>query len=113
MSATNTTGSADEFERDTDTAEAESIHAEQQSDTKNINTPRLSLDAIPLASLGVAVAVGILLQNPDLRKAVRSVVQDPEVQKVCREAGDMVFREIAASWRRHGGMTVLAGTFLR
>lgn len=112
MSATNITGSMDEFERDHDTNEGESIHPEHHAHTENIKTPRL---ATPLTSLGIAVAVGlgVLMEKTEVRKVCSNVLQDPKVQKVCREAGEKVCREIAASWRRHGGMTVLADTFLR
>lgn len=67
-----------------------------------------------IAFLGTAVAVGIsvLMEKTEVRKVCSDVLHDSEVQNVCREAGERVCREIAASWRRQGGMTVLAD-FLR
>jgi hypothetical protein len=115
MSATNTTGAADEFESDPGTSGAESIHTEHHAHTENINAPRAALGATPLASLGIVVAIGlgVLMQSAEVRRVCRSVLQDPEVQKVCREAGESVCREVAASWRRNGGTAILAHTFLR
>lgn len=114
MSASNTRGSADEFKGNPDGIYAESaIHAEHTTRPESIHPNLRAFNATPLVSLGIAVAVGVLLQNPGVRKACRSVLQDPQVQKACREAGETVCREVAASWHRHGGMTVIANAFLR
>lgn len=115
MSTTNTTGSMNESERNRDTNQTASIHPEHHAETEDIKAPRLRLDATPLTSLGIAVAVGfgVLMEKTEVRKVCSDVLQDPKLQKVCREAGEKVCREIAASWRRHGGMTVLADILLR
>jgi hypothetical protein len=57
-----------------------------------LRLPRLALDVTTLAFFGIAVGFGMLMQNSDLRKTCRSVLQDPEVQKVCREASERVSR---------------------
>jgi hypothetical protein len=109
MSATNITGSADGSEDSHNTNGGES--SERHAHTQNTKTPRLKLEATPLASLGIAVAVGlgVLMEKTEVRDVCSHVLQDPKVQKVCRAAA----REIVASWRRHGGMAALAHTFLR
>lgn len=65
-----------------------------------------------LATAAIATGVGLLLQNSEVRTMFRNVLHDPAVSKACHEAGQMVCGEIAASWRRHGGVTVLANAFL-
>lgn len=111
MIATSFGPSMDEFENEQETNGGESNQPEDHAHTENIKAPQLKLDAGQLASFGIAVAVGfgVLLDKTEVRKVCSKVLQDPEVQKVCREAG----REIAASWRRHGGMSVLASVLLR
>ncbi|WP_026553132.1 hypothetical protein [Arthrobacter sp. H20] len=92
------------------TTGAESGSTDAKPSTESGGSPTLTLDAIPLASLGMIVAVGfgVVLHNPDVRRVCSMVLQDREVRKVCREAAETVFGEIGASWRRHGGMASLA-----
>ena len=105
---TNTAGPADETEGHSDPAE--SFHEGNQARQDGIHPPRPALGLTPVASLGflVAVTAGVLIQNPEVRKACRGVLQDAEVHKACREAGHGVYRAVAASWRQHGGMVALA-----
>lgn len=56
--------------------------------------------------------ISVLMENTEIRRVFRAVLHDPKVQNACLEAGEKVYREIAASLRRHDGMTIFAG-FLR
>lgn len=112
MSTTCTPASPDDFEPDAKLTEgiADPILVEHSAHKENSNAPRPALDATTLVPLGLIVAAGLVLwQNPDVRRACTSVLQDLEVHAVCRKAGD----EIAASWRRHGGTTALASALFR
>jgi len=111
MNTSNTPASPDAFERGTTAAEAESVQAEQPDNTEKINSPQLALIATTLAAL--AIGAGVLLQNPDIHKTCRSVLEDRKVRDVCRDAAVKVYREIAASWSRHGGPAALAGALVR
>jgi hypothetical protein len=77
--------------------------------TRNGGSPWLML--FPLGAAAISAAV--MLRKPAVRKAAGDVVRDPEVREVCKDAGERAYRVIAASWRRHGGPTGLAETFLR
>jgi hypothetical protein len=101
----------DESENDQEANAGESAQPEGHANTENIKTPELKLDVGQLAALGVAVAVGIsvLMDKTEVRKVCSKVLQDP----VVRDAGQALCRQIAASWRRHGGVTVLASALLR
>ena len=77
--------------------------------SRNGSSPWMML--VPLGAAAVSAAV--MLRKPAVRKACGDVVRDPEVRDVCKDAGERAYRVIAASWRRHGGPTSLAETFLR
>lgn len=68
-------------------------------------------DTVAIAA--VAAGACLLMRSPELRAVLRNVLQDPDVSRVCHDAGKMAVNEIAASWRRNGGTTALAGAFLR
>jgi hypothetical protein len=77
--------------------------------TRSGSSPWLML--FPLGA--AAVSAAMLLRKPAVRQACGEVVRDPEVREVCKDAGERAYRVIAASWRRNGGPTGLAETFLR
>lgn len=115
MSASTAAAPQGEFEHQNDAADAGPTDAEHHPETEGIDPVRLKLNATSLASLGIvaAASLGVLMQNPDLRKACLNILNDSEVQDVCREAGTMVRQALASAWQRHGGPTALASTLYR
>lgn len=111
MSARNNSGSKDGSQGE-GSQKAESVPRGDSASSEDNKTSRLKLDAAPLTFLGVAFAVGALMEKAELRQVCDKVLHDPKLQKVCKEAGVKVCREIAASWRRNGGPAVLADTLL-
>lgn len=84
--------------------------SDHQPDTRVRNTsPWLLL--FPVGA--VLASAAVLLRKPAVRQAAGEVLRDPEVREVCKDAGENAYRVIAASWRRNGGPSGLADTFLR
>lgn len=100
MSENTNTGPMYESKPDGPSVESEVSQSERSGDGGGINSPQVVLGLVVLAGIGV------LTQYPDLRKAGTSVLRDRDLQRT-------VCREIAASWKRHGGMAALSNTFHR
>ncbi|MEV7638071.1 hypothetical protein AB0N71_18075 [Pseudarthrobacter enclensis] len=111
MSARNNGGSKDESQREAP-KEGKSVPHGDSAASEDNKTFRLKLDAAPITFLGVAFAVGTLMEKAELRQVCDKVLHDPKLQKVCKEAGVKVCREVAASWRRNGGPAILADTLI-
>ncbi|WP_157374841.1 hypothetical protein [Arthrobacter alpinus] len=106
MSASNPSGSQDEFNPPEEQTRPDSFRH-----PANITNQTGPLGTASIAAVGIAITAGILIQDPRLRQVCRSVVQDPKVHQAIKEANEAVFREISASWRRHGGIAILASVF--
>ena len=106
MSASNPSSSQGEF----NPAEEQTGHDNCRHLANNTSQTG-PLGTASIAAFGIAITAGILIQDPRLRQVCRSVVQDPKVHQAIKEANEAVFREISASWRRHGGIAILASVF--
>lgn len=115
MTASTAAAPQGEFEHQNGAGDAGPTGAEHHPDTEGLDPLRLKLNATSLASLGIvaAASLGVLMQTPDLRKACLNILNDSEVQDVCREAGTMVHQALASAWQRHDGPAALASILYR
>ena len=114
MTTTHPPASPDDFEPTAEANEpqSESTRAERPAGAGKNAAPVIVIDARAVTAV-LAVAAVFLLRDPNVRKVCGNVLQDPELNRVCREAGAMMRRELVATWDRHGGTAAVANALFR